>query len=394
MKNNSEFIIRDRIYRSSTFEGMADQSGFLKEEYYKLYRDLAKNGVKNIITGCTYISQEGKMVQPGQAGIDDDDKIPNFQRLTNEVHQYSSRIYLQLSHAGRQTSTSVTKMKVVGASNINSAYFNSQPKALNIDEIHSIIDSFASAALRAKHSGFDGIQIHAAHGYLVHQFLHPNINIRTDEYGISDKSGIGELFLEQIIHKIREKCGADYPILVKISASDDLKRPFSFDQLTSLVRLLHHERVYAIEVSYGTMEDALNIFRGKSLPVNTILKHNFRYKKTNSLIRLIWKLFIIPVFQRRVIKYSENYNQHFSKRIKKLTDIPVISVGGIRKGKDILRMIESGTSDYVSLCRPFICEPDFINQIIMNNDYVSKCEYCNICAVMCDSAYPTRCYKR
>lgn len=394
MKNTIEENIREYIFRSATFEGMADQSGYLKEEYYKLYKELAQSGVKHIITGCTYISQEGKMVQPGQAGIENDDKIPYYQRLSNEVHQYQSRIYLQLSHAGRQTSDLVTKMQVVGASDKKSSYFKSHPKLLSIEAIKIIIDSFACAALRAKQSGFDGIQIHAAHGYLVHQFLHPGINNRLDEYGIREESGIGDLFLHEIIHSIRKKCGEEFPILVKISASDDLAKSFTQDHLVSLIKMLHQERVFAIEVSYGTMEDALNIFRGKSIPVNAILKYNFRYKKSNLMIRTIWKYLFFMFMKKRVKRFSENYNLEFSKMIKSLTDIPVISVGGISKGRDVINLLKSGATDYISLCRPFICEPYFIDQLVKNKEYVSKCEYCNICAIMCDSDNPTRCYKK
>lgn len=383
-----------RIYRSATFEGMADSSGFPTDDYFQLYQELAKNGVKNIITGCTFISQDGKMVQPGQAGIDSDEMICHYQRVTAEVHHYGSKIYMQISHAGRQTSSIVTKRPVVGASSGKSAYFLSKPKPLSSEEISEVIESYANSALRAQKSGFDGVQIHAAHGYLVHQFLHPCLNRRKDEFGINRNSGIGYLFLQKIITAVKNKCGEDYPVLVKISGSDDLNQPFSENAFLSLIRMLDLDKVSGIEISYGTMEDALNIFRGQSIPIDVILKHNFRYKIASPFFRSLWKKMVLPLMNNKFIKFSENYNLQYSELAKKNTDIPIICVGGFRCGQEILRVLAEKKTDFVSLCRPLICEPDFILKLIADNRYISKCKNCNICAIMCDSGYKTRCYSR
>jgi len=385
--------LASRLFRSATWEGIADAKGAPTEDYLALYRDLAQKGVKNIITGCTFVSREGKMVQPGQAGIDDDSLIPCYQNVTESVHQYGSKIYLQISHAGRQTSSKVTGKPVVGASKKRSPYFQSKPKMLSTKEIERIIESYAEASLRAKLAGFDGVQIHAAHGYLVHQFLHPGINNRTDEYGINKQTGIGELFFSQMIAAIQDKCGDSYPLLVKVSAADELSKPFSVNNFISLIEFLNRERIFAIEISYGTMENALNIFRGQSIPTTAILKYNFRYKTDSKLKKLVWKWVILPVLKSRIKGFAENYNLRYAELAKQRTDIPIICVGGFRKGKDIVNALESGETDYISLCRPLLCEPDFINRLIRETGYISKCVNCNVCAVMCDSNHPTRCYK-
>lgn len=282
---------------------------------------------------------------------------------------------------------------MVGVSIRKSKYFRSTPKKLSIGEIDKIIESFAFAAERAKLSGFDGIQIHAAHGYLVHQFIHPSINCRDDEFGVNEKTGIGDLFLQKAISSIRKKCGSQFPILVKISASDSLPNPFSADNFVALINLLDEEKVDAIEISFGTMENALNIFRGESVPVNAILKHNFRYKINNRSIRKLWQIFALPLLKSRVMKFTEMYNLEYAKIAKKITNIPIICVGGFREGKKILRALDDRSTDFVSLCRPFICEPDFILKLSDNPNYISRCENCNICAVMCDSDNSTKCYK-
>ncbi len=124
-----------------------------------------------------------------------------------------------------------------------------------------------------------------------------------------------------------------------------------------------------------------------------ILKHNFRYKQESSVIRKFWKLLALPILKKRLIKFTENYNLEYAEIAKSHTEVPIICVGGFRKGDEIIEAFEAGKTDFVSLCRPFICEPDFIHKLIEDNNYISKCENCNICAIMCDSSNPTRCYK-
>ena len=394
MMNTAENIFPNRIFRSATFEGMADENGIPGEVYLALYQNLAEKGIRNIISGCTFISQEGKMVQPGQAGITSDDAIATYSAVSAAVHKHNSKIYLQISHAGRQTSSRVTGTRVVGASPAKSGYFRAKVQPLILPGIYQIIISFAEAAHRAQKSGFDGVQIHAAHGYLVHQFLHPFINTRKDEFGINPQTGIGDVLLREIILAIREKCGDNFPILVKVSASDDLPRPFSGENFIALIKVLHELKVDAIEISYGTMEDALNIFRGISIPADMILKYNFRYRTNSRLIRMLFKGIALPVLKRRLIGFSENYNLQYAELAKKYTDVPVICVGGFRSSEEIRQAIETRKTDFVSLCRPFICEVDLIQRFIEDGAYKSKCVNCNICAIMCDSGLPTRCYKR
>ncbi len=388
-----ETKLASRIFRSATFEGMADSQGVPSPAYHQLYRDLARNGVQHIISGCTYISQEGKMVQPGQAGIDSDDLIKAYQETSAAVHQYDSRIYLQISHAGRQTSPTITGKPVVAASGKKSLYFRSKPQALDKAEIARVIESFALAAWRAQIAGFDGVQIHAAHGYLVHQFLHPYLNERTDEYGIDRQSGIGGLFLQEVLAAVRDRCGASFPVLLKVSASDDLPKPFSQENFIALIRLLNLEKLFAIEISYGTMEDALNIFRGQSIPLELILKYNYRYKTESQIRKKLWNWFMLPLLTRRLKGFGYCYNLPYAAIAKRHTGIPIICVGGFRSEEQIRKALESGQTDFVSLSRPFLCEPDFISRLGTENGYLSKCVNCNSCAIMCDSRSHTRCFK-
>jgi 2,4-dienoyl-CoA reductase-like NADH-dependent reductase (Old Yellow Enzyme family) len=153
------------------------------------------------------------------------------------------------------------------------------------------------------------------------------------------------------------------------------------------------KKVSAIEISYSTMDYALNIMQGE-LPVNLVLKINPRFKTGNNKLKnFFYKYFLIPLIKLRIKKFSPMYNLDFAKIAKKYTNIPIITVGGIRTANQIKNIIEKDNIDFVSLSRPFICEYDFVKKIKIDPDYISKCSNCNYCTIMCDSCKPTRCYK-
>ncbi len=385
--------LANRIIRSATFEGMADKNGYPTVSYINLYKLLANNGIGAIITGFVFISQQGKAMQPGQAGIISASLIPYYQKVTREVHDRGGKIFMQLAHAGRQTLQNVTQQIVVGASSKRSFYFNQKTKALTTPEVYNVAEQFACAASYAQQSGFDGVQVHAAHGYLVHQFLLSVINNRKDEFGIDKNTGIGTTFLEQIIQGIYHKCGKDFPVLVKISGNDDYLKEFSQKQFINLIHFLDKQPVAAIEISYGTMDYALNIFRG-ALPDKEILLHNPIYNNSHKIVKLIWQNILFPLMKLRIKKFSSVYNLSYAETAKQYTQKPIISVGGFRSGKEMEDAIRQKGIDFVSLCRPFICEPDFAIKIIEDPNYTSTCTNCNICAIMCDSKSSTRCYKK
>ncbi|AET67670.1 NADH:flavin oxidoreductase [Desulfosporosinus orientis DSM 765] len=386
--------LKNRIIRSATFEGMCDSQGRPLPEYQQLYGSLARGGVAGIITGFAYICQEGKAMQPGQAGMDREELIDFYWPVTEEVHQFDCKIFLQLAHTGRQTRRLETGYEVVGASSKPSAYFGGSPRNLSTNEVYSLVKQFGKAAYYAKASGFDGVQVHAAHGYLIHQFLLPSLNQRQDEFGISKKGSLGTKFLELVLQEIRNTCGEDFALLVKISGSDDYFLKFTMEQFAGLISFLDRQKVDGIEISYGTMDYPLNIFRG-DIPLKVILKHNpiFKTNQEKTIFRVLRNLLIYPMMRAKLKPFTPCYNLDFARKAKTLTDIPIISVGGFRRGSEIYECLENGLADFVSLCRPFLCEPDFVNKLQEEKTYISQCINCNICAVMCDSKQKTRCYR-
>jgi len=372
---------------------MADHQGHPLSEYRRLYQELASGGVGGIITGFAYISPEGKAMQPGQVGIDRQEMVEYYLPITDEVHQYDCKIFIQLAHTGRQTRKKETGQDVWGASSKRSLYFGGSPRKLSTEQVYSLVKRFAEAAGYAKAAGFDGVQVHAAHGYLIHQFLLSSINNRNDEFGIDTHTNIGPKFLGLVIEQIRKKCGHDFALLVKVSGRDDYFTRFSSQQFVSLIRFLEAQKVDGIEISYGTMDNALNIFRG-DIPLKVILKHNPVLKTNNGIRGLLHNALVYCLMRAKLKPFRPAYNLEYAKQAKALTDIPIISVGGFRTGTEMSGCLENSFADFISLCRPFISEPNLVEKLEQDLNYVAKCVNCNVCAIMCDSGQPTRCYRR
>jgi 2,4-dienoyl-CoA reductase-like NADH-dependent reductase (Old Yellow Enzyme family) len=298
---------------------------------------------------------------------------------------------MQISHAGRQTTMERAGGKPGSSSARRSLYFRVKPREFSQEEVHLRIEEYALAAKRAREAGFVGVQVHAAHGYLVHQFLLPAINKRKDEYGIDPSTELGTKFLEDIIVLIRKYCGEEFPILVKVSGGVDLRQGFSNHQFNNLITFLDRMQVNGIEISYGTMDYALNIFRG-DFPVDLVMKENPFFNNQTALQKSINNLVLSTYYRSRFKKFSESYNLEYAKQAKALTSIPVISVGGFRNSDQINIALDKGYTDIIGMSRPFVCEPDLVRKMALNNSWFSGCNNCNFCAVMCDSGKPTICY--
>ncbi len=379
--------LKNRLIRSATHESMADERGAPTELLEKLYIGLAKGGAGAIITGYAGVRQDGKSSLPGMLMVDNDGLIPVYRRLTAKVHEHNAPIILQIAHCGRQTRSAVTGLPTVAPSAVKDKIFNEEtPHELGEKDIETIINSFVSAADRAKTAGFDGIQLHLAHGYLLAQFLSGYTNRREDKWGGSTVNKFR--IVSEIMQRIREKLG-DYPVLVKMNAYDNRPGGMRAREAVEIARLLEFSGCNAIEVSSGTVEEGLSIMRGSKQPVEALLACNFRFKDMPPPLKMISAPFIR--FAMRSPQPIRGYNLEAAKAIKQAVSIPVITVGSLHDMTDISSAIESGSTDYISMSRPFIIEPDIVRKFQDGKQTASRCIMCNYCALMIE-VDRVRCY--
>lgn len=380
--------LKNRIIRSATHEGMADKNGCPTEIMMKKYELLAMGEVGAIITGYAGVQQNGKSPMHNMLMIDSDSQVEPFRELTRRVHEYSTPVFLQIAHCGRQTRSKVTGFPPVAPSPIRDKIYNEEvPHALSEDEIRELIDKFALAVERAKKAGFDGVQIHAAHGYLLSSFLSPHMNKRNDRWGGTTENRFR--IVGEIIRQARARVG-EYPILAKINAYEKSKDGIRTEEAVIISRYLEMEGCDGIEVSCGIAEEGFVTTRG-DFPFEMISCNNFKMEKIPKLLHPLVGL----VIKRTMISPEPRflYNLLHAEEIKKHVSIPIIVVGGIRKLEDIKNIIEQEHCDFVSMSRPFIIEPNLVKKFKEGRQSESKCINCNYCLIGSET-HTLKCYYR
>ncbi len=383
----ADIQLKNKIIRSATHEGMADEKGYPTDKIKKKYIQLAKGGVGAIITGYAGIQQNGKSSLHRMLMINSENSISYYKDLVEAVHEFDVPIILQIAHCGRQTRSKIIGEHPVAPSAIKDKFFSEEkPKELTENEILEIINNFVKAVERAKKADFDGVQLHLAHGYLLAEFLSPYTNRRSDKWGGSTKNRFR--IVAEILKQARERVG-NFPILAKINGYDGRKNGMRMDEAIKITKLLEESGCSAIEVSCGVVEDGFFTIRGPKLPVEPVFQYTFKYKKLPKVIRKIAG-FLIPKVTP-VIKPLTNYNVNEAQAIKENVSIPVIVVGGIKSLSDITEIIAQKKADFVSMCRPFIIEPNIVKKFKEGKQDTSKCIACNYCAIAGEEA-PLKCY--
>lgn len=368
--------LNNRIIRSATHESMADESGKPTEKLIRKYEALAKGEVGAIITGYAGIQQNGKAPLKNMLMIDSNEKIDSYKEMVNAVHKYNTPIILQIAHCGRQTLSKITGLPTVAPSPIRDKLYDEDlPHQLSETEINEIINSFVLSIERAKKAGFDGVQLHLAHGYLLSSFLSPHMNKRKDKWGGSTENRYR--IVSEIMKLARERIG-NYPILVKMNAYEKSKDGMKIEEAIKIAQFLEQSGCDAIEVSCGIAEEGFVTSRG-DFPYDIIFKYNHRMSKLPKIILPLIK----PVLKLTMSSPEPYflYNLSNAEKIKKYVKIPVIVVGGIRKMQDINDIIEQDKSDFVSMSRPFIIEADIVKKFKECRQTESKCINCNYCMI-------------
>jgi len=363
--------IKNRFVRSATFENAAGKDGSIGGEYIKIYDTLSKGETGLIITGMIHTGDEGRSYHR-QAGLHSDEMISAFLAMNDKVHRNGSKIFAQLCQGGRQSNVLGLRPGAPSTGMIDLIY-RVYPRPMQNREILSAIQSFAAAAKRAQKAGFDGIQIHAAHGYLISQFLSPYFNRRKDEWGGTVEKRFN--FLKRVYESMREAVGSSYPLTAKINIEDHTPYPgLMLEESVEHIKKMVELGIDAVEISCGTLCFSMfNQSRGQ-VPVDVLSKAMI--KPLQPFARMTLKL----AYPEKKFRFSENYNLRACGELKPLMGgIPLILVGGVRDYESMSGIVRGQKADFVSLCRPFIRQPMFVKSWAGGDVRELTCNNCNKC---------------
>ncbi|MFD0898519.1 NAD(P)/FAD-dependent oxidoreductase [Loigolactobacillus binensis] len=328
--------IKNRYVMPAMGTSYGNLSGEPSQQSIDYYTERASGGFGLIIVEVTAVTKDG-ICTPGQLGLWNNEFDSSWHKLTNSVHQNGAKIAVQLQHSGRQTSAQLIGHQPVSSSAIACPVFDEVPRALTKPEILDLIEKFGDAAKRAKNNGFDAVEIHGAHGYLVAQFLSPQVNKRTDEYGGSIRGRAK--FACDIIHNIKQKCGADFPVIFRISGTEKIPGGLDISQTKQISSYLEEAGADAINVSICTYASLDYMFMPQDTP--------------------------------------SGFNVENAHQIKQVVNIPVIAVGRLNTPEIQKEVVDNHQADFVALGRESIADPHFPDKVKAGNlDEISPCISC------------------
>ncbi len=331
--------ITNRLVMPPMATNFAANDGSVSERQIAYYLRRAKGGVGYITFEHTGILPQGK-ASPNMALIDEDDKIPSFRKLTEAIHEAGGKIIIQINHAGRQTSASITGAPIVAPSPIPCPVRKEMPHPLTKEEIQKIIEAFVQAAKRVQKAGADGIEIHMAHGYLLAQFLSPFSNQRNDEYGGNLENRM-RLPL-QVLEAVRQAVGPQFPIICRLSADEYVEGGIKIGEAKEIAQNLEKKGADALHIS-------------ACLAASVYLNHPPYYAEEGIFVPL-------------------------AQSIKSAVSIPVITVGRIRTPHLAKQILQEGKADLVSMGRALIADPDLPQKAFQGKtEEIIPCISCNRC---------------
>jgi len=353
--------VKNRLMHSATYESLSEENGEVNEALLRRYRQLAKGNIGLIIPGHMNVHPAGK-AGFRQTGIFSDHLIPGLKELVSVIHGEKGKVVFQLAHAGRQTRKTVIGMDPIGPSNDGlDPTFEVEPKAMTEAEIQEAISAFGGAGRRAYEAGADGVQIHAAHGYLINQFLSPFFNRREDAWGGSDEKRFS--FLKQIFLSIKKNVPAELPVFIKLNTNDFTPQVGIQPDLAALyAKWLAELGIDGIEISSGTLS-----YSPLAMSRNQAEVGEFAFR--------------------------ESYHLEAAEKIKPVIGhIPLMLVGGLRKMEQMESILDSGQADMISMCRPFIREPHLVKRFESGKSDKVGCVSCNNCLLAVRKGLPLKCY--
>lgn len=342
--------LRNRVVMAPMVVQLASESGAVTERTVDYYARRAQGGAGLIIVEASYVAPEGKAFAC-QLGIDRDALVPGHFELAEAIHRNGAKVALQIHHGGARANPALTGGVLVAPSAIAEDGISALPRALTEQEIEQLAERYARAALRAQRAGYDAVEIHGAHGYLIHGFLSPASNQRADAYGGSAQNRLR--FAGLVVRRVRAAVGARFPLLFRMSAEGG----YGIDEAVEIARALDSWRVDAIHVSVGG-----------TAPIALVPPD------TSPMAR------------------PEGWLTAYANAIKKQVSVPVIVVGEIRHPGFAAEVLAQGKADYIALARPFLADPDWPAKAQAGrDDEIRHCISCDYCRLALLYTRPIRC---
>jgi 2,4-dienoyl-CoA reductase-like NADH-dependent reductase (Old Yellow Enzyme family)/thioredoxin reductase len=332
--------LKNRIVMPAMDTNYSSEDGFVTRRLVNYHVERAKGGVGLIIVEGAYVEPRGKG-SVMQLGVDHENKISGLKELATAIQAKGARAALQLFHGGRQSHSSIIGTQPVSASEVFCRMTQETPRVLTVEEIQNVIEAFAEGARRTKATGFDAVEIHGAHGYLINQFLSPLTNKRTDKYG-GDVKGRTRFLLE-ILELTRDKVGSDYPILCRINGDDYIEGGLTLEETKRIAQMLEAVGVDALHISGGIYDSPVPVTTGPmALPRGNMV--------------------------------------HLAAGIKKVVNVPVIAVGRINDPELAETILQEGKADLVSMGRALLADPELPMKAAAGAlDDIRKCTACDEC---------------
>jgi 2,4-dienoyl-CoA reductase-like NADH-dependent reductase (Old Yellow Enzyme family) len=351
--------IRNRTVRSATYEGMGTNTGRPSPRLAQLYNTLAEGEIGLLVTSATLIERFKIPLPEGEdlaypTFIDSDEMIGPWKQVTADVKARGAAIAMQVVHPGRQENPILRGGEPpIAPSAVEERAFGTMPREMTVAEIEEMVEKFAQVCRRVKQAGFDAVQLHGGHGYLLSNFISPYTNRRTDEYGGTTRKRAR--IIVDIVRRARQLVG-DFPIMIKMNCSDFVPEGLTGDEAARVAAVIAKGGIDCIEITGGIYETREQMSR----------------KGINK-------------------EQKEAYFRQYAEALRAAIDIPLMLVGGMRSPKVAERVLQEGIADMVAFSRPLIREPQLIKRWKAGDTRKATCISCNQCS---DNVFskPMRCY--
>ncbi|MBQ4021936.1 MAG: NADH:flavin oxidoreductase [Bacteroidales bacterium] len=361
--------LRNRVIRSAAFENMAYGNSPTKD-LYDYHVAVARGGVGMTTLAYASVNRSGLSFD-GQLWMREE-IVPGLKKITDDVHAAGAKCSIQLGHCGNMTHRATCGCMPVGASSGFNLYSPTFVRGLKVAEIDALVEDFGKAVNLAREAGFDCVEIHAGHGYLISQFLSPYTNHRHDEYGGSLENRMR--LMRRVITKVLEAAGDDMGVIVKMNMHDGFRRGMQQAECLEVARELERLGVHAIVLSAGFVSKApMEVMRG-AMPLKT-LAHYMDMRKfwwLKALVRLFGRI-MIPT-----VPYKEGYFLDDAKQFRAAVKLPLIYVGGLVSRSKMEEVLEAGFQG-LQVARALVRDTDFVKKLRSGEADRSPCGHSNYC---------------